>query len=162
MQEVSGSIPLGSTNFPPHRRSRTFTNIASGKLVEPSARSGASVSVARRKGRRRADALVSASPQRHFGGMASKLTPRQTELIAKALAEPRRVEILRQIGQCDGSNASCQALRETQDVTPATLSHHIKELENAGLVETRMEGKFMKLSLNRPVLDAYLAQLANI
>ena len=93
---------------------------------------------------------------------APKLTSRQTELIAKALAEPRRVEILRQIGKCDGSAGTCQALRETQDVTPATLSHHIKELENAGLVETRMEGKFMKLSLNRPVLDAYLTALSSI
>ncbi|MCP5410644.1 MAG: helix-turn-helix transcriptional regulator [Alphaproteobacteria bacterium] len=93
---------------------------------------------------------------------APKLTSRQTELIAKALAEPRRVEILRQIGSCNGSAASCAALRETQDITPATLSHHIKELENAGLVETRMEGKFMHLSLNRPVLDAYLASLSKI
>jgi len=92
----------------------------------------------------------------------SKLTPRQTELIAKALAEPRRVEILRQIGSCDGTTASCQALRDAQDITAATLSHHIKELENAGLVSTHMEGKFMRLSLNRPVLDAYLAQLARI
>lgn len=92
----------------------------------------------------------------------SKLTARQSELIAKALAEPRRVEILRQIGACDGSNASCAALRETQDISPATLSHHIKELENAGLVETRMEGKFMRLSLNRPMLDAYLSALSKI
>ena len=90
-----------------------------------------------------------------------KLTARQSALIAKALAEPRRVEILKQIGQCDG-RAACNELNEKQKVTPATLSHHIKELENAGLVAIAREGKFMKLSLNRPMLDAYLAQLSKI
>ncbi len=90
-----------------------------------------------------------------------KLTTRQTALIAKALAEPRRVDILRQIGQCTG-HAACSELNEKQKVTPATLSHHIKELENAGLVTIAREGKFLKLSLNRPVLDAYLAQLSRI
>jgi len=89
-----------------------------------------------------------------------KLTPRQIELVAKALAEPRRVEILKQVGTCDGTG--CSDLQEHQKVTPATLSHHIKELENAGLVTIARQGKFMKLSLNRPVLDAYLAQLAKI
>ena len=95
-------------------------------------------------------------------GKPGRLTPRQTELVAKALAEPRRVDILRQIGKCDSGSASCVALREEQDVTPATLSHHLKELENAGLVAVRREGKFMHLSLNRPVLDAYLAGLSTI
>ena len=95
--------------------------------------------------------------------MASiKLTPHQSALIAKALAEPRRVEILKQIASCDGSTASCSALQETQKVTPATLSHHLKELSNAGLVDVAREGKFMKLSLNRDVLNAYLGQLAKI
>jgi ArsR family transcriptional regulator len=94
--------------------------------------------------------------------MPSKLTPRQMEQIAKALAEPRRVDILRQIGRCDGSSAPCSALLETQNVTPATLSHHLKELTNAGLVDVARDGKFMRLTLNRVVLDAYLAQLAKI
>jgi ArsR family transcriptional regulator len=89
------------------------------------------------------------------------LTPRQFELVAKALAEPRRVEILRQVGACD-AGSRCSDLRECQQVTPATMSHHLKELENAGLVTVTREGKFMRLCLNRPVLEAYTAALSKI
>ncbi len=94
--------------------------------------------------------------------MAKSLTDRQFTQIAKALAEPRRVEILRQIGQSDGSAASCCGLQEAQKVTAATLSHHVKELANAGLVNVTRDGKFMRLCLNRPVLEAYMAQLSKI
>ena len=89
------------------------------------------------------------------------LPDQQIRLIAKALADPRRYEILKQIGgKTDG--IGCTDVRECQSVTPATLSHHLKELENAGLIVIIREGKFAHLLLQRDVLKAYLEQLAAI
>jgi len=89
------------------------------------------------------------------------LDERQVNLIAKALADPRRRQILKEVGAAS-EPFPCGAMAQHVPVTAATLSHHMKELENAGLIKICRQGKFAFLILRRDVLNAYLAQLAEI
>lgn len=89
------------------------------------------------------------------------LSENQLHLIAKALADPRRYEILRQIGARNGT-VSCTDVRGRQPVSAATLSHHVKELAAAGLITIVRKGKFADLVLHRDILQAYLNHLGSI
>jgi ArsR family transcriptional regulator len=73
--------------------------------------------------------------------------------ILKALADPRRFELLERVANA-GCPLGCTQIRAALPISAATISHHIKELETAGLVDVRREGKFHFLTLRPGVLKA--------
>jgi ArsR family transcriptional regulator len=85
------------------------------------------------------------------------LTAKQFELVAKALADPRRMALLQAIASEE--ECACQKLREEFPVSKATISFHIKELARAGLIEARREGQFLQCEVRRDTLEAYTAEL---
>src|SRR3954470_21972038 len=81
----------------------------------------------------------------------------QFQRIAKALADPRRFEILEHIAQ--QAEVGCRRLCGCFPVRQATISHHLKELASAGLVESRRDGQFVYYRVRPSVLDEYMGEL---
>lgn len=84
----------------------------------------------------------------------------------KALGNPHRLAIVRRLLErefdcCDGSTPctfdpdACNVgeLADAVDVAPSTTSHHLKELEAAGLIERRREGRRLLCRVDPGVLE---------
>jgi ArsR family transcriptional regulator, arsenate/arsenite/antimonite-responsive transcriptional repressor len=81
----------------------------------------------------------------------------QFHRISKALADPQRLAIL----ECIAAHreVACASLCEQFPVSQATISHHIKELSNAGLLTVRRQAKFVYYRLQAKAWTAYLAEM---
>ena len=81
--------------------------------------------------------------------------------IARALADPRRFEIFQTIAAAK-QEMNCGAVSEKNcTVSQPTVSHHIKELKEADLLEVRTEGQSKYLTVNTGILNEYIAELQN-
>ena len=81
--------------------------------------------------------------------------------VAKALADPRRFEIFQKIATSGAEGMCCGAVCDEFPVSQATVSHHLKELTEAGLLESRSEGQFKYWSVNTETMNEYIAELQN-
>lgn len=91
----------------------------------------------------------------------ARLKDRLFDRITRVLAEPRRIQILRELAACK-SPVPYTILLKKHRISAATLSHHVRELETAGLVVIVREGKFASLTLRRDVVRDYLNSLSRL
>ncbi len=65
----------------------------------------------------------------------------QIEKISKALGDETRLRIFEAISRSKEMN--CGEIVSMRGVTPATVSHHLKILSEAGLIRCRRDGQFV-------------------
>jgi ArsR family transcriptional regulator, arsenate/arsenite/antimonite-responsive transcriptional repressor len=84
----------------------------------------------------------------------------EVEKVSKALADQTRLRILESISARD--HMTCGEIVSMRGVTPATVSHHLKILSEAGLIACRREGQFVYSRAIPQTLAAYAQTLAKM
>jgi ArsR family transcriptional regulator len=84
----------------------------------------------------------------------------EIEKISKALADQTRLKIFEAISARKHMN--CGEIVSMRGVTPATVSHHLKILSEAGLIACRREGQFVYSEAVPETIAAYTKALAKI
>jgi DNA-binding transcriptional ArsR family regulator len=82
------------------------------------------------------------------------------EKISKALADETRLRIFQAISAAD--QITCSEIVSMRGVTPATVSHHLRILNEAGLITCQRKGQFVYSQALPKTLLAYLRALEKI
>ena len=73
-----------------------------------------------------------------------------------ALAQDTRLAIFRLLVQAGAAGQTAGAIAERLDVAAPTLSFHLKELANAGLVTSESQGRFVIYRAHYPTMNGLL------
>src|SRR2546430_16654304 len=86
-----------------------------------------------------------------------KLATEDFDRISKALADPQRRAILQKLAMTGKLN--CSDVHAFLEVSQPTVSHHLKELATAHVVEREKQGQFCFYHVNKEVLSAFVLEL---
>lgn len=88
------------------------------------------------------------------------MKPQQIKKISKALADETRLRIFETISS--QPKMTCGDIVSLRGVTPATVSHHLKILQDAGLIECRKNGQFVHSQPVPETIAKYAAALSKM
>jgi ArsR family transcriptional regulator len=86
---------------------------------------------------------------------------KEIEKISKALGDVNRLKILLGISKRGGS-MQCAEIVNVLNLAQPSVSHHIKTLTEAGLIESEKEGRNYNYLLNKRLLNMYINTIAAI
>jgi DNA-binding transcriptional ArsR family regulator len=84
----------------------------------------------------------------------------EVEKISKALADQTRLRIFEAISA--KGHVNCGEIVSMRGITPATVSHHLKVLAQAGLIKCCREGQFVYSRSVPETIENYTLALAEI
>ena len=82
------------------------------------------------------------------------------EKISKALADKTRLRIFEAISACKHMN--CGEIVSMRGITAATVSHHLKILNEAGLIACHREGQFVYSQAVPETVESYIRALSRM
>jgi ArsR family transcriptional regulator len=77
--------------------------------------------------------------------------------VARALSEPVRVRLLRELAQ--RGSMLCSEVQQFLGLAQPTVSHHIRVLLDAGLLCSRREGRYLRIWLNGEEIQQFCRTL---
>lgn len=87
-------------------------------------------------------------------GLGSPIGRPEAEQLAallKAIADPTRLQLIAHINASNNEEACACNLTEPLGLSQPTLSHHLKVLTEAGLIEREKRGTWVWYSINEPL-----------
>ena len=98
--------------------------------------------------------------------MISKTEIKQVAKIFKALSNENRLQLFLEILEKENLSINkhdcfISELANHLKIGAPTISHHVKELENAGLINTDKKGKLMTASINKEVINILIKILSH-
>lgn len=84
---------------------------------------------------------------------------KQLEKIAKALGDINRLKILEDMAG-NGGSIQCAQIINVLGLAQPSVSHHIKALTEAGLIEPEKEGRSYSYIVNKALLKEYAKDIA--